>query len=62
MLGIKQAFNMLEKEFASQGLLTHEKVDPKHIGFSPENRNNYGRGSSLPDMEQLQSRLQSSCR
>ena len=66
MLGIKQAANLLEKEFANQGLLTHKVVDPWRAGFSPENRNNYGGcparalelidhivtvGFSLPDME-----------
>ena len=65
-LGMKQAADLLEKEFADQGLLTHKAVDPKRAGFSPKNRDNYGGclarglelfdhivtiGFSLPDME-----------
>ena len=66
MPGIKQAANLLEKEFANQGLLTHKRWTHGGRGFSPENRNNYGGcparalelidhiatvGFSLPDME-----------
>ena len=42
MPGIKQAANLLEKEFANQGLLTHKRWTHGGRGFSPENRNNYG--------------------
>ena len=41
-LGMKQAADLLEKEFADQGLLTRKVVDPKETGFSPRNRDNYG--------------------
>ena len=65
-LGMKQAADLLEKEFADQGLLTHKVVDPKETGFSPRNRDSYGGcparalelidhivtvGFSLPEME-----------
>ena len=42
VLGMKQAADELEKEFADQGLLTHKVVDPKVTGFSPRNRDEYG--------------------
>ena len=42
MLGMKQAADLLEKEFADQGLLTWKVVDPKETGWSPRNRDNYG--------------------
>ena len=42
MLGMKQAADLLEKEFADQGLLTRKVVDPKETGFSPRNRDSYG--------------------
>ena len=66
MLGMKQAADLLEKEFADQGLLTWKVVDPKETGWSPRNRDSYGGcparalelidhiatvGFSLPDME-----------
>ena len=35
MPGIKQAANLLEKEFANQGLLTHKVVDPWRAGLQP---------------------------
>ena len=41
-LGMKQAADLLEKEFADQGLLTHKVVDPKVTGFSPRIRDDYG--------------------
>ena len=65
-LGMKQAADLLEKEFADQGLLPRKVVDPKETGFSPRNRDSYGGcparalelidhivtvGFSLPEME-----------
>ena len=41
-LGMKQAADLLEKEFADQGLLIVKVVDPKETGWSPRNRDSYG--------------------
>ena len=42
VLGMKQAADLLEKEFADQGLLIVKVVDPKETGWSPRNRDSYG--------------------